>query len=81
MSFEGYYQVLCKKGHLTNHNCHMFDHGDSCSICGEEIEIANLVDETNGESDGYMYFDKIEEKKCEHCNTVLEEIYKPTKGK
>ena len=53
MSFEGYYQVLCKNGHYSTCDCYtLHTPGSSddwrCSICGEECAWWNIVDETNG---------------------------------
>ncbi len=54
MSFEGYYQVTClgKPSHYYTVNCYLYSHKDPCEECGSPT-LANLVDETNGDSDGY----------------------------
>ncbi len=54
MSFEGYYQVTClgKPSHYYTVNCYLYSHKDPCEECGSPT-FANLVDETNGDSDGY----------------------------
>lgn len=59
MSFEGYYQILCKNGH--KHSCDCYEHiiftKDQCCYAGEEVWTCscgahaawwNLVDQTNG---------------------------------
>ena len=54
MSFEGYYQVRCKNGHYYRVDCYSFDSDHRCMVCDATVKY-NLVDETNGESDGYDY--------------------------
>lgn len=53
MSFEGYYQTRCVNGHQLNVNCYMFDSNYKCEECGGMIIRSNLVDQTNGDDDGY----------------------------
>jgi len=54
MSWEGYYQVLCKKGHLFSadpYTCDMYDsahHHTPLCPCGEPAVWYNSVDTTNG---------------------------------
>ena len=53
MSFEGYYQILCKNGHQQCVNVYDVDYCRSneewkCPICSEECAWWNLVDITNG---------------------------------
>lgn len=49
MSFEGYYQVICAKGHYTVVDCYSFDVDEwKCSICNEPCAWSNIVDITNG---------------------------------
>lgn len=50
MSFEGYYQILCRSGHLHGADCYSddsYDRGWRCH-CGEPKAWVNLVDVTNG---------------------------------
>lgn len=51
MSYEGYDQELCAKGHYQDVDClervYLGD-GRICNICKEEIVWWNPVDETNG---------------------------------
>ncbi len=53
MSFEGYYQYLCKNGHLFGADCwNMVGFSaDRCPICNERPYWWNLVDITNGSFD------------------------------
>ena len=83
MSFEGYYQRLCKNGHSMDVDCYMENDEDRCAICGAEIVWANLVDETNGSHDeegrridGCVKLKIKSQKKCEHCGSILETTYK-----
>jgi hypothetical protein len=82
MSFEGYYQYLCKKGHETTQQAEYTDENTHCPECGEKIVWSNLVDVTNGSYegsvriDGYIALEIKEQKICEHCKTILETIYK-----
>jgi hypothetical protein len=90
MSFEGYYQRLCKNGHyhiqdaLTAMYC-----GDEtvCSVCHEPFIWENLVDQTNGsfdldgvtQIDGYINLEIKKQTKCKECGHTLEVIYKVPK--
>lgn len=48
MSFEGWYQVLCKNGHdMGGHDPYGRKWG-TCKHCGAEVAWTNLVDTTNG---------------------------------
>ena len=57
MSYEGYYQIICKQGHY--HTCDCYDYPDftselsgqepwKCGICGASAAWYNSVDVTNG---------------------------------
>lgn len=50
MSYEGYYQILCKHGHYSTVDCYdMCEHEDwKCSKCGEKMAWWNSVNTTNG---------------------------------
>ncbi len=50
MSYEGYIQFLCPKGHLTVVDA--FDHPERCSRCNELFIWSHSVDLTNGEIPG-----------------------------
>jgi len=86
MSFEGYYQILCSKGHYWEVDCHSFlDHeigSMKCPHCGSEPAWWNLVDVTNGSYDeegrridGYVPLKLKERRVCHVCGSVLEEVY------
>jgi hypothetical protein len=72
MSFEGYYQRLCRKGHFSAKALYDKTRWDSaCYVCGENIVWWNLVDQTN--SDAYeVPLEMVTEAEfweCEHCNS------------
>ena len=72
MSFEGYYQKLCKNGHDCSHD--VYYDVEKCSICGASIVWENLVDQTNDA--GHPEELKIREQViCAHCNTTLSTTY------
>jgi hypothetical protein len=51
MSFEGYYQILCGNGHLSDDDvyyCRQEEDYWKCTVCGEREAWRNLVDVTNG---------------------------------
>ena len=75
MSFEGRYQLICKNGHYTEEDVYSFSDKDKCLTCKEPFEWKNMVDDTNGYEDGYIKVKLKSKKKCEHCKTILEEIY------
>ena len=52
MSFEGYYQCVCKNGHYFEINA--YDDRDKCVDCYQDIVMKNIVDETNCEQYGYV---------------------------
>lgn len=54
MSFEGYYQCLCKKGHRVSLDCWSEPDEEVCYHCKEPIVWQNLVDQTNGEEVGFI---------------------------
>jgi len=48
MSFEGYYQILCKEGHEGNEDvCDMNFSRWFCDYCGAGIGWSKLIDQTN----------------------------------
>ena len=90
MSFEGYFQLLCKNGHYDSEDVNMMDRVDklNCKKCGRKIVWWNLVDQTNGSFednkriDGYVELKVKKDIACDKCGTVLERIYKiPRKRK
>jgi hypothetical protein len=53
MSFEGYYQFLCKNGHSREEDAHQYfmsspEEDFVCDICEEGLAWIHLVDTTNG---------------------------------
>jgi hypothetical protein len=57
MSFEGYYQKACARGHRWDDDCLAQDNGfgqNTCPDCGLPPIFENVVDETNCEADGYL---------------------------
>ena len=74
MSFEGYYQVLCKRGHASVRGLYDFDEADwFCSrpiegdVCGEKQVWWNLVDETNAR-ENYVELEEITPRVTKTCN-------------
>jgi hypothetical protein len=80
MSFEGYHQLLCKKGHYFTMDVYFEDPvGVGCPICKEKVAWWHTVDVTNGSFEGKERIDgyidlKIKTKaktcKCDKCNNV-----------
>jgi len=75
MSFDGYYQILCKNGHL--HHADMFDYEYwSCWYCKYGIVWSNLVDQTNTNGDEFVVkLEKLTTQKactcsCGHIHTT-----------
>jgi len=83
MSFGGYFQILCKSGHLEEIDCQQSLEGWHCSVCAKGETWHNLVDQTSGSYyydellkkdvriDGHVELEiKNEEEyeKCDKCN-------------
>lgn len=84
MSYEGYSQLLCKRGHLIEIDCND-DTPAKCNICGQPYVWINSVDLTSGSFfyderlgvctkeriDGYIELEvkKRDIEKCEHCGS------------
>lgn len=92
MSYEGYDQCICEKGHYFISDCYWTDDKPICPICGSTMTWYNAVDQTNGNDFGYISFNDLKEKflvqdkeykTCEHCGhheLVHPEIFRiPTK--
>jgi hypothetical protein len=81
MSFEGYYQFLCERGHLIQRD--VYEHEpESCPHCQSKIAFSNLVDETNCQSDGLIEFEvevPANISHCEHCG--LDKTIEPIRYK
>lgn len=52
MSFEGFYQCVCKNGHYFEID--VYDDRNKCVDCFEDVIFKNTVDETNCEHFGYI---------------------------
>jgi hypothetical protein len=52
VSFEGYYQCVCKNGHYFEID--VYDDRDKCVDCFQDLIFKNTVDETNCETAGYI---------------------------
>lgn len=90
MSFEGYYQRLCKEGHYWCVDTCGYDieEDELCLKCGTKYVWENLVDVTNGSYeyngiriDGYIALEEKERTVCDKCNSTLELKFKIPKRK
>jgi hypothetical protein len=88
MSWEGFYQKLCKNGHYFTEDASIYcEETEKCPICGEKFVWKNTVDETNGSFegsvriDGYINLEVDKEVKCKECGHTLEITYKIPKKK
>jgi hypothetical protein len=48
MSFEGFYEYICEKGHYKSVDVYNDSHSGSCDKCGSKWGYSHLVDQTNG---------------------------------
>lgn len=56
MSFEGYYRVLCKNGHLDEFDCYSQSLTKwTCPECGEKDAWYQLIDQTNCSGQGQVW--------------------------
>lgn len=70
MSYEGYYQCICEKGHRFDVDVY---NKESCP-CGSKTVVFNSVDETNGYDVGYIIeedWDKFKIKEITDDNIYL----------
>lgn len=90
MSYEGYSQFLCERGHYWTLDCWEINVSNPiCPKCKRKAIWSNSVDITNGSFDedgkridNYKELKIVSEIKCKHCKSVLETRYKiPTKRK
>jgi len=68
MSFEGYYQLVCKRGHESW--CAAYDPLPAlCGsrLCNEPVIWSNLVDQTNGSGGGRVVLRLVESTQFEVC--------------
>jgi len=79
MSYEGYYQILCRNGHSSGCDCYdepafeeeNLQHGDEiwrCPICQELAAWWNLTNVTNGSYCECNTEYKDRSEGCEHCD-------------
>ena len=54
MSFEGNFQRLCQNGHESTVDVYDFSDNDICQICKSRFVWMNMVDDTNGDSIGFV---------------------------
>lgn len=59
MSYEGYTQALCEKGH--QYNVGQYQEDDGCPYCGAKTAWSHEVDQTNG-----CYYDDEETENAKH---------------
>jgi len=79
MSYEGYTQVLCEKGHFTSYDAYSDTSSNKewkCPVCKAKRAWYNLVDLTNGSFEGKKRIDGFVELevdvpaqmcKCKEC--------------
>lgn len=81
MSYEGFRQLLCERGHLVEVDCYeqdplQCDRLHEGELCGKPIVFTNQVDDTNGDQWGVIpnscwnklkIFDEVESK-CSECH-------------
>ena len=91
MSFEGYYQLICKNGHYSTIDAMEVIYGQElsdlvCDDCGEKMIWENLVDDTNCDNVDYIDLEvksDAEFKVCECCGAktiIKSQVYKIPKG-
>ena len=86
MSYEGYSQFLCKKGHLWLEDCNNAPpelKDNLCKTCGESAVWENMVNTTNGSYDddekridGYIELEILQQDCCHECKSILETVYR-----
>lgn len=90
MSYEGYEQYICKNGHYWCEDALTVMYAEDsvrCPKCKEKPIWENSVNTTNGSYDngkridGYVALKPHKTKTCKCCGTVLEQLFKPPKGK
>jgi len=79
MSFEGYYQLICKNGHYYQAGLYTEEENTSC-FCGEKPIWWNLVNITN-DAGNPVILKLLKRKICKECDSILEEIYEIPKEK
>lgn len=54
MSFEGYCQCICEKGHRFNTPYDYAGDASDCCPCGAQVALCNVVDDTNCDQYGVV---------------------------
>lgn len=91
MSFEGYYQILCRNGHLSEEDVYSESYNPygvdkrKCRHCGEFEVWRHLVDQTNDEGEPVKLQIKKEAEickcnKCDNEHTTTAPTYHIPKG-
>lgn len=82
MSYEGYSQFLCRKGHYWILDCNSADGTVECLECGGRVVWENMVNITNGSYDddgtridGYVELKVKSTKVCKECKRPTETTY------
>ncbi len=86
MSYEGFVQQICEKGHFSGRDC--MDDNAACRICGGKLVWENNVDQTNWEDFGYIRQEDMKKfviqeeviEICSHCGQnkqVSPTLYRP----
>ena len=61
MSYEGFNQCICEAGHYFTHPETYGNSEMACDVCGDKPVWVNAVDETNGESTGFIFHKDMEQ--------------------
>ena len=90
MSYEGYEQLLCKKGHYWFADAYEFfdladDERPMCPVCKTPVVWWNSVDQTNCEDAGYVELEVAQLAQecvchCGHKHTLTPPTYKIPEG-
>lgn len=76
MSFEGFYRVLCKNGHLDSFDVYVNEPCNwKCSICQEKCAWEETIDQTNGYEEGSEFPLEIDipaklSEPCKECGST-----------
>lgn len=86
MSYEGYSQFLCVRGHYWTEDCNSVDprlEENFCPKCISPAVWENMVNITNGsydedgkQIDGYVELEPLAVDTCDKCYSVLEQRFK-----
>lgn len=85
MSYEGYYQVICKNGHYFQRDAYDEDYAGKCP-CGADQAWLNSVDDTNCHAVGVIPGPELEQLRlsapqthtcsCGHTHVTAEATYR-----